>query len=172
MRIQKLFFATVCCLMAANIVSSGQSTNRWRQLAITPQILHQDQAAKDKSSDAGRCLDETDWDIDWNENGKPPVVRIMFQYENTCTRPVSCKVTVESGHRPSHAKKNDYTEWQLDDTIIFKFTLAVGETRKLLATLRWSSPPATTPGLRWPHLIGERDLEFMQCSFADAKLPG
>src|ERR1051326_1107230 len=108
--------------------------------------------AQDQSSDdaAKRCVKDVDSDVDWNRNGDPPVVRIMFEYENTCERAVKCKVVVESGHRPSTAAKEDYSEWKLADILTFNFTLPNKDKKRLLSTLAWDKRADTTPGLRWP----------------------
>jgi hypothetical protein len=172
MRIQELLAITGCCLIVANTVSRDcLEIGRGLQPGITSKTLQQDQAAVDKTTDPRQCLDETDSDVDWNESGDPPIVRIMLEYKNTCKRPVSCKVIVESGRRPSSASKNDYSEWEMRDTLNFKFTISGMETRKFLGTLWWFKTTATTPGVRRPNLILKRNLEFMECSFADTKPP-
>jgi hypothetical protein len=127
--------------------------------------------AREQGGDAGdprRCLDKTDSDIDWNTSGDPPVVRLMFEYENICERPVRCKVTVQSGTLPTGAARGDYSRWEVVDMLTFKFSVAPHETRRLLTTLAWSRPAGTTPHLRSPSAELSRNPELMECSFADA----
>ena len=115
------------------------------------------------------CLEETDVAVDWNKNGDPPVVKIMFEYQNKCKRPVQCRQIIESGHRPSEAGKNDYSKWDIRDALTFKFSLEGGETKKFLGTLWWHRTSTTVPGLRWVHVTDEANKAFLECTFPDMK---
>jgi len=127
---------------------------------------HKDGASQDVTN-AKECLEETDRDIDWNTNSKPPVVRLMFEYENTCSKAISCQVRVDSGHSPKGSKSGDYSKWEFIDSLTFKFTLSPGETRKFLGTLSWFRTADTMPALRWPKTLLKRDLDKMDCSFVE-----
>jgi len=94
-------------------------------------------------------------------------VRLMFEYENTCSKAISCQVRVDSGHRPRNSKSGDYSKWEFIDSLTFKFTLSPGETRKFLGTLSWFSTADTMPALRWPKTLLKRDLDKMDCSFVE-----
>jgi len=125
-------------------------------------------AAQDQvgdNADAKRCIKDVDSDLDWNIKGDPPVVRVMFEFENTCERPVKCKLVVESGHRPSAAGKGDYSEWKLTDLLTFNFTLPGKDKKRLLGTLSWDRPAGTTPGLQWPRPSLSRNPQMLDCSY-------
>lgn len=127
----------------------------------------QDQAGN--NVDAKRCVKDVDSNIDWNTKGDPPVVRVMFEFENTCERPVKCKLLVESGHRPSAAGKGDYSEWKLTDLLTFNFTLPGKDKKRLLGTLSWDRLTGTTPELRLAHHSLNGTPEMLDCSSIPAK---
>jgi len=128
----------------------------------------QERVQDGEAEDPRRCLEESDSDVDWNTSGDPPVVRLMFEYENSCERPLRCKVIVQSGTVPTGAARRDYSGWKVVDTLSFKFSVAPRETRRLLTTLYWSRPEGTTPRLRSPSAELSRNLELMECVFTDA----
>jgi len=132
----------------------------------------QDKDKPEGTEDPVQCLQESDSDIDWNTNGDPPVVRVMLEFENICKRPVSCKVTVQSGYRPTGAAKGDYSGWGVRDMLSFKFSLAPEETRRFLTTLFWDKPKGTTPQLRIPSVDPARHRELMECTFVEAEPAG
>lgn len=124
-----------------------------------------------ESEDPRRCLEESDDDVDWDTNVDLPVVRIMLEYENICKRPLRCKVTVQSGYRPSGASRDDYSDWKVRDILSFKFSIAPEEKRRLLTTLFWEDqrPKDTTIHLRMPSMLLSRNLHLMECSFTDSE---
>lgn len=151
-------------LCAVSLAGMTNTVSPYQTSDVTS--THKDGAFQD-ATNAKECLEETDGDIDWNKNGNPPVVRLMFEYENTCSKAISCQVRVDSGHSPKGSKNGDYSKWELIDSLTFKFTLSAGESRKLLGTLSWFKRADTMPVLRWPKIILKRDLDKMDCSFVE-----
>ncbi|HEX7773348.1 MAG TPA: hypothetical protein VF435_13055 [Pyrinomonadaceae bacterium] len=161
-----------CVLDGSNRDRSGSATNAPTPDPVSNYVTVRapvEKPAQDQSSDnaeAKRCVKDVDTEVDWNKNGDPPVVRTMFEYENTCERSVKCKVVVESGHRPSTAAKEDYSEWKLTDILTFNFTLPHKDKKRLLGTLGWDRRANTTPGLRWPSPTLGRHTHMLDCSYA------
>jgi len=151
-------------LCAVNPVSGSNTVSSYQTSDVTS--THKDGVPQDVTN-AKECLEETDRDIDWNTSGPPPVVRLMFEYQNTCSKAISCQVRIDSGHSPRDAKSGDYSKWEFIDSLIFKFTLSPGETRKFLGTLSWFRAANTEPVLRWPKTLLKRDLDKIDCSFVE-----
>src|SRR5688572_25474415 len=76
-----------------------------------------------------------DSDIEWNKNGKPPVVWIRVVLRNECVRPLKCVMTAVSGYKPREDTEEDVITGY--SYRLFSFTLLPSAEKKLLGTLKW-----------------------------------